>query len=342
VDVRELGHVRPALRRSCASRRRPSGARRQPLEPKAVDADGLVAGLADLIRRTMGPGIAVDMRLRDGAGSVLCDANELESALLNLCINSRDAMPGGGRLAIGTDVVDLSMADIREREAEPGRYVAISVADTGTGMPPEVLGRAFDPFFTTKPQGQGTGLGLSQVWGFVRQSGGLVRIQSTPGQGTTVRLLLPLHEDMPAADEPEATPPSRAIPRATVLLVDDEDGARRPAADRLRELGYAVLEARDGPEALRLLASGRPDLLVTDVGLPSGMNGRQVAEAVRRRLPRLPVLFITGDAGTPLPPGAEVINKPFELDALARRVQATQRAGRQRSDRDPNERDPDA
>jgi PAS domain S-box-containing protein len=309
-------------------------ARRQQLDPKPLDADGLIAGLADLIRRTVGPGIAVELRLRDGAGSVLCDASELESALLNLCINARDAMPEGGRLAIGTDQVHLSATDIPDGEAAPGRYVAISVGDTGVGMPPEVLGRVFEPFFTTKPQGQGTGLGLSQVYGFVRQSGGLVRVESAPGRGTTVRLLLPLHEGAQAAGERKAPPPPRAVSRGTVLLVDDEDVARRPAADRLRELGHAVLEARNGPEALRALATARPDLLVTDVGLPGGMNGRQVAEAARERVPGLPVLYITGYAGTSLPPGVEVIGKPFGLDTLARRVQAILRAGRRESDED--------
>jgi CheY-like chemotaxis protein len=299
------------------------------LEPKPVDTDGLVAGLADLIRRTVGPGIAVDLRLRDGAGSVLCDPNELESALLNLCINARDAMPEGGRLTIGTEDLRLSAADIPDDAAAPGLYVALSVADTGTGMPPEVLERVFEPFFTTKPLGQGTGLGLSQVWSFVRQSGGLVRVESAPGLGTTVRLLLPLHEHADAVGRPEAVPPAPdgGGEAGTVLLVDDEDAARQPAADRLRELGYAVLEARDGPEALRILAATRPDLLVTDVGLPNGMNGRQLAEAAREGVPGLPVLFISGYAGTSLPPGIDMIDKPFELDVLVRRVRMALEVG---------------
>ncbi|WP_372618040.1 PAS domain S-box protein [Falsiroseomonas sp.] len=325
--LRYLDAVQQAAERAAGlTRRLLAFARRQRLEPRPVNADGLVAGLADLIRRTVGPGVAVELRLRDGPGSVLCDPNELESALLNLCINARDAMPDGGRLAIGTEEVELLAADIEE-EAPPGPYVAISVTDTGTGMPPEVLGRVFEPFFTTKPQGEGTGLGLSQVWGFVRQSGGLVRIESAPGRGTTVRLLLPAHGEMEAGGKPTASPPRRAASSRTVLLVDDEDAVRRPAADRLRELGYAVLEARDGPAALRILGAARPDLLVTDVGLPSGMNGRQLAEAVRERVPGLAVLFITGYAGTALPPGAEVIGKPFELDTLARRVQAMFQTG---------------
>ena len=168
-------------------------ARRQRLGRKQVDADKLVAGMADLVRRTVGPGIEVELRLRDGIGSVLCDANELESALLNLCINARDAMPDGGRLAISTEATALSAADIRNEEVVPGRYMAMSVADNGTGMPPEVLERVFDPFFTTKPLGQGTGLGLSMVYGFVRQSGGQIRVDSTPGQGTAMHLFLPRH-----------------------------------------------------------------------------------------------------------------------------------------------------
>jgi PAS domain S-box-containing protein len=325
-----------AERAAGLTRRLLAFARRQRLEARLVDADRLVAGLADLIRRTVGPGIAVELRLRDGAGSVLCDPNELESALVNLCINARDAMPEGGRLAIGTEEVRLSAPDIPKGEAPPGTYVALSVADTGTGMPPELLDRVFEPFFTTKPQGQGTGLGLSQVYGFVRQSGGLVRIESAPGRGTTVRLLLPLHEGVAAAAE--GARPSASLPigmSGSVLMVDDEDVVRGPAAGRLRELGLTVLEARDGPEALQVLASARPDLLVTDVGLPGGMNGRQVAEAARERVRGLPVLFITGYAGTALPTGMEVIGKPFELETLARRVEAILRAGRRGSDSDP-------
>jgi PAS domain S-box-containing protein len=318
---RYLDASRTAVGRAAGlTRRLLAFARRQRLERRAVDPDGLVAGMADLIRRTMGPAIGVELRLRDGTGSVLCDPNELESALLNLCINARDAMPGGGRLAIGTERARLAAADLRGEEAEPGPYLVLSVTDTGTGMPPEVLDRVFEPFFTTKPLGEGTGLGLSQVWGFARQSGGLVRIESAPGAGTTARLLLPVH-NIPAASAPREEPvPPRAAPGMTVLLVDDEEGVRRTAADRLRDLGHTVVEAADGPEALRMMVGTRPDLLVTDVGLPNGMNGRQVAEAARERIPGLPVLFITGYAGTVLPPGVEVIAKPFDLDTLARRV----------------------
>lgn len=326
-----------AERAAGLTRRLLAFARRQRLEPKMVDADRLIAGMADLIRRTMGPGIEVELRLCASAGVVLCDPNELESAILNLCINARDAMPEGGRLAIGTADVRLTAADVRSTEAAPGTYVEISVADTGTGMPPDVLERVFEPFFTTKPQGQGTGLGLSQAWGFARQSDGLVRIESTPGRGTAVRLFLPLHEGVPTITAVLSPVSSVSMGSETVLLIDDEDVVRRPAADRLRELGLTVLEARDGPEALHILASSpSPDLLVTDVGLPNGMNGRQLAEAMRERLPTLPVLFVTGYAGSALPPGVEVIGKPFKLDALARRVQAILAARRQNPDSTPS------
>jgi PAS domain S-box-containing protein len=329
--LRYLDAGRDAAERAAGlTRRLLSFARRQPLEPRPIDTDGLVSSLAELIRRTVGPEIAVDLRLRDGAGSVMCNPNEMESALLNLCINARDAMAEGGQLTIATEGLCLSAEDIPDDTAEPGLYMALSIADTGTGMPPEVLERVFEPFFTTKPQGQGTGLGLSQVWSFARQSGGLVRVQSSPGQGTTVRLLLPLHEHTDAVGRPEpvSPEPEGAGETGTVLLVDDEDLARQPAADRLREFGYAVLEARDGPEALRILATTRPDLLVTDVGLPNGLNGRQLAEAAREGVPGLPVLFITGYAATALPPGIEVLDKPFKLDVLVRRVRAALEAGR--------------
>ncbi|KAA2211586.1 response regulator [Pseudoroseomonas oryzae] len=324
--LRYLEPARQALDRAAGlTRRLLAFARRQRLEPKPVDADALVAGMADLVRRTVGPSIRLELHLRDGRARVLCDSAELESALLNLCINARDAMPEGGRLTIGTEDVRFSAADLVGQEgAAPGDYVEISVTDTGNGMPTDVMERVFEPFFTTKPIGQGTGLGLSQVYGFVRQSGGVVRIESALGRGTTVRVRLPQHAQVHMVKEPDTAPvPNEAGPDQTVLLVDDEDVAREAAAERLRELGYRVLEAADGPAALHLLDGGaRIDMLVTDVGLPNGMNGRQVAEAVRERRPGIPLLFITGYAGTELPPGSEVIDKPFELDTLARRVQA--------------------
>jgi PAS domain S-box-containing protein len=299
-------------------------ARRQRLDARPIDPDGLVAGMAEMIRRTMGPGIRVELNLRDGAWGVLCDPNELESALLNLCINARDAMPEGGRLVIGTADAQLSADDISEEEAKPGDFVEISVADTGEGMAPEVMERVFEPFYTTKPLGQGTGLGLSQVYGFVRQSRGIVQIESVPRGGTTVRLCLPRHDRADASIKPVLPPdPQQARVGQTLLLVDDEEHVRRPVSEHLRELGYQVLEAEDGLSALHVQDGvARLDLLVTDVGLPNGMNGRQLAEAVRQNRPGLPVLFITGYSGTTLVPGSEVVRKPFDLDTLARRVHA--------------------
>jgi CheY-like chemotaxis protein len=299
--------------------------RRQRLQPKPVDADGLISGMADLIRRTMGPSVGVELKLRDGAGTVVCDPNELESALLNLCINARDAMPNGGRLTIGTEDVRLSAIERFRAGVTVSDFVAFYVADTGIGMTQDVQERAFEPFFTTKPVGEGTGLGLSQVYGFARQSGGLVRLESGPGHGTVIRLLLPLHGWSEAAVlQPAAKAEEQhATNGEAVLLVDDEDTVRQPAAERLRELGYRVLEAAEGSAALHLLDQGAQfDLLVTDVGLPHGMNGRQLAEAVRDRMPDVMVLFMTGYAATHLPPGTQVIGKPFELDALIGRIQA--------------------
>ena len=324
--LRFLDLARQSVSRAAGlTRRLLAFARRQRLKPKPVDPDALVAGMADLVRRSVGPAVRLELRLRDGRARVLCDPSELESALLNLCINARDAMPDGGRLVIGTEDVRLSATDLIGPEGgAPGDYVEISVADTGRGMPTDVAERAFEPFFTTKPVGQGTGLGLSQVYGFVRQSGGMVRLESAPGSGTTVRLYLPQRERVGVAEGPGAAPvPDEDAHAHAVLLVDDEDVAREAMAERLRELGYRVLEAADGPAALHTLDGGaRVDMLVTDVGLPNGMNGRQVAEAVLERRPGIPLLFITGYAGTELPQGSEVIDKPFDLDTLARRVQA--------------------
>ncbi len=305
-------------------------ARRQALQPRDVEPDKLIEGMAELIRRTTGPGIMVELRMGDGIWTVSCDPNQLENVLLNLAINARDAMPEGGRLTIGTADVQLREADVAGQDgASPGDYVEISVADTGTGMDEVTRAHAFEPFFTTKPIGQGTGLGLSQLYGFVRQSDGAVRLDSVLGQGTTVRLYLPRHE--PAQVQPEdPAPEGKPEPAGageTVLLVEDEEGVRAVAAEHLREFGYTVLEAPDGPEALGLLHSDvRVDVLVTDVGLPGGLNGRQVADAARGRRPSLPVLFITGFAGDALEgqlaPGMEIIGKPFALSALAAKVQA--------------------
>ncbi len=307
-------------------------ARRQVLQPRLVELNALVLGLAELIRRTMGAAVQVEWHMAATPLAVLCDPNQFENALLNLAINARDAMPDGGRLTIAIKSVYLGAAEVAGQEGSVvGEYVQLAVSDTGIGMDQATQSHVFEPFFTTKPIGQGTGLGLSQLYGFVRQSNGVVWIDSAPGRGTTVSLLLPRQEQ--AARTEEHTPAPLGIEAGRigtgerVLLVEDEDQVREMVANALRELGYAVSEAPDGAAAMRLLhASERFDILVTDVGLPAGLNGRQVADAARERHPGLPVLFITGYAGNSLAdqlaPAMEVISKPFTLVELARRVRA--------------------
>jgi signal transduction histidine kinase len=265
--------------------------RRQSLDPKPTDVNRLVAGMEELIRRTMGPAIKVEIVGTMGVWSTLVDPNQLENALLNLCINARDARPRGGRLIIETANKWLDDRAARTRDLAPGQFISLCVSDNGTGMPPEVIRRAFDPFFTTKPIGQGTGLGLSMIYGFARQSGGQARIYSEVGQGTMVCIYLPRHhgaaeDPADAAEDPAdaaaALRPLRAEQGETVLIVDDEPTVRMLVADVLEEFGYTAIEATDGAAGLRIMQSGvRIDLLVTDVGLPGGMNGRQVADAGR-------------------------------------------------------------
>ncbi|TWB04300.1 ATP-binding protein [Bradyrhizobium stylosanthis] len=303
--------------------------RRQTLDPKPTDLNRLVMGMEDLIRRTVGPEIALEVVTAGGLWPTLIDASQLENALLNLCINARDAMPTGGRLTIETANRWLDDHGAGERDLEPGQYVSLCVTDTGTGMPPDVVERAFEPFFTTKPIGQGTGLGLSMVYGFVRQSGGQVRIYSEVGQGTTMCLYLPRHYGKDA-DKPSALTtrsPARQKASHTILVVDDEPSIRMLLTDALEELGFSVLEAHDGPTGLKIMQSDATiDLLVTDVGLPGGMNGRQLADAARTTRPALKVLFITGYAENAiigngqLSPGMQVLTKPFVVEALASRV----------------------
>jgi PAS domain S-box-containing protein len=306
-------------------------ARRQTLDARPTDLNRLVADIEDLVRRTVGPAIALEVVGAAGLWSTLVDPNQLESALLNLCINARDAMPDGGRLTIETANRWLDESAAREQEVPPGQYLALRVSDTGTGMTAEVVARAFDPFFTTKPLGQGTGLGLSMVYGFARQSGGQVRIYSEVGKGTTVCLYLPRHRadaHLPAPG-PEVAHTDPAPQGMTVLLVDDEPTVRMVARQVLREHGYLTIEAEDGVQAMRILESAqRIDLLVTDVGLPGGINGRQLADAGRSLRRGLKVLFITGYAENAvighghLEPGFHVMTKPFELAELVRRAGA--------------------
>ncbi len=305
--------------------------RRQTLDPKLVTVNRLVAGMEELLQRTVGPMIAIETTLPAMVGSILCDPNQLESALLNLVINARDAMPDGGKLTIKTANMKMEQDFAVQHDMAPGDYVMISVSDTGTGMTPEVVGRAFDPFFTTKPIGQGTGLGLSMIYGFAKQSNGQVRIDSMLGTGTTVCIYLPSRQDCIAA-EPEAEirlPVPRAEPGETVLVVDDEPVIRMLTVEVLEELGYRALEAADATAGLRMMTlAGRIDLLVTDVGLPGGMNGRQFADAARTHRPGLKVLFITGFAASVavgngmMEPGMEILTKPFAMDAFAARIRA--------------------
>ena len=320
-----------ATRAAALTHRLLAFSRRQTLDPKATDANRLVSGMAELLQRTAGPAIALETRLPDGLWPTLCDPNQLENALLNLCINARDAMPEGGRITIETGNVWLDHQSARERDMMPGQYVGVTVTDTGTGMPPEVAARVFDPFFTTKPIGSGTGLGLSMIYGFARQSGGQVRLASTEGIGTSVQIYLPRHSAAAMPDEAGETalPASPAGAHETVLVIDDEATVRMLVTDVLDELGYHTIEAGDGPAGLRIVnSSERIDLLITDVGLPGGMNGRQVADAARSRRPGLRVLFITGYADNAaigngqLEDGMQVMTKPFGMTALATKIQA--------------------
>ena len=303
--------------------------RRQTLDPKATDVNGLIAGMEELVRRSVGPEVSITVAGAAGLWSTRVDPNQLENALLNLCINARDAMPGGGAITITTANRTLDEPGASERDLPPGQYVTLSVADTGTGMTPEVIARAFDPFFTTKPIGAGTGLGLSMIYGFARQSGGQVRIASAVGDGTTITLYLPRNHAEPQAgeDETAADPDQIAGEGEVVLVIEDEPTIRMLIAEVLEEFGYACIEASDGALGLGILQSGaRIDLLITDVGLPGGLNGRQIADAARALRPDLKVLFITGYAenavvgGEDLDPGMQVMTKPFGMDALAARI----------------------
>jgi PAS domain S-box-containing protein len=303
--------------------------RQQTLDPKPTNVNRLVLGMEDLIRRTMGPQISVEVVQAAELWSSLLDPNQLENALLNLCINARDAMQDGGRLIIETANNVLDAPAAQEREIPPGQYLSLCVTDTGIGMTQDVLSRAIDPFFTTKPLGQGTGLGLSMVYGFVRQSGGQLRIASEVGHGTTMALYLPRFH----GETDDTAPPEAALARAraeagqTVLVVDDEPTVRMLVIELLQELGYTALEADDAASGLSILQSDvRIDLLVSDVGLPGGMNGRQMADAARSVRPDLKVLFITGYAENAvvgnghLPPGMHVLTKPFQIDVLVSRL----------------------
>jgi PAS domain S-box-containing protein len=304
--------------------------RQQTLDPRSTDINRLVAGMEELIRRSIGPSVQLEVVEADALWPCRVDPPQLENALLNLCINARDAMPDGGHLTIET--ANRALDDAAAAAAfdlQPGCYVSLSVADTGSGMSPDVILRAFDPFFTTKPIGQGTGLGLSMIYGFARQSGGQVRIHSEPGKGSVFTIYLPRHHEAP--QETPATPPARmpqaTRQRGTILVVEDESSIRELVCELLREAGFHTLHAADGSAGLRILQSAVAiDLLVTDVGLPGLMNGRQMADTARTARPDLKVLFVTGYAAQSvvgdghLEPGMHLLTKPFSLDVLRQKI----------------------
>jgi PAS domain S-box-containing protein len=308
-------------------------ARRQTLDAKSTDVNRLVAGLDDLVRRTVGPAIHVAIITASDLWNALVDQNQLENALLNLCINARDAMPNGGDLVIETNNHSFDERAAVEHDLPPGQYLSLSVSDTGTGMSPEVVARAFEPFFTTKPIGEGTGLGLSMLYGFARQSGGRVCIHSAIGRGTKVSIFLPRH--LGSTDESDCTgdsdDPLRIGQGETVLVVDDEPTVRMLVTEVLNDMGYEAIEVNDGVEGLKVLQSNqRVDLLVTDIGLPGGIDGRQLGEAARAVRPDLRILFITGYADVPGTSGngdgdMQTLTKPFAMQELAARVGALMR-----------------
>ncbi|MET0314004.1 MAG: ATP-binding protein, partial [Hansschlegelia sp.] len=301
--------------------------RRQSLDPKPLDPNALLMSLEELLRRTIQENIALRIVTNPAVPHAIADANQLESAIVNLAINARDAMPDGGQLTIETSLVELDQSDVAMKpDMRPGPYVVIAVSDTGVGMSPEILEKIFDPFFTTKPIGQGTGLGLSMIYGFVRQSGGQVRVHSKPGVGTTVSLYLQASEavaeariEAPLTDAPDGR-------GQTIFLIEDDVSVRLLVRNVLEELSYHVIEAQDATTAIPILRSGQTfNLIVSDVGLP-GMNGRQLADIARTHHPDVPILFITGYAENAairagfLGTNMQMITKPFAMDLLAQRV----------------------
>ncbi|MDB5597112.1 MAG: Blue-light-activated protein [Hyphomicrobiales bacterium] len=304
--------------------------RQQPLRVETVDVNGLIAGMAELVRQTAGAEVTVETTFSSDLWPVSIDANQLENAILNLTSNARDAMDGVGRISIETANTNLDESFAKKNlDVQPGSYVSISLSDTGHGIPRAVIAKIFEPFFTTKPIGQGTGLGLSMVYGFVRQSGGHVDIESEEGRGTTVRLYLPRETAAvahPTVGDAHAQGPETQG-SGLILVVEDELEVRRLIVDALTDTGYAVLAAADAHEGLRLLdANPGVLLLLTDVGLPDGMNGRQLADAARGRQPDLRIIFMTGYAQGGimhhgrLDPGVDLLSKPFTRGALAQKI----------------------
>ena len=323
-----------ATRAATLTQRLLAFAQKQPLRPRAVDLNELTTGMAELIRRTQGETIHYEFALAANLPRCFCDANQLETALLNLVINARDAMPNGGRLKIETANAEFDAGAAQRRGIAPGTYLVLAVTDTGIGMAPETVERVFEPFFTTKATGKGTGLGLSMVYGFVKQSNGHVEIDSVPGRGTTVRIFLPRMAAGDSRDAPDLALLSARIVDArgsneTILLAEDDADVRTYVAETLRDLNYRVIQATNATEALTVVAQSnvRIDLLVTDVVMP-GINGRELANRARTFRPNLRVLFMTGYSQDAivhqgrLDPDIELIEKPFRRDTLAARVRA--------------------
>jgi CheY-like chemotaxis protein len=326
-----------ATRAATLTQRLLAFSRQQPLAPTAVDANRLVANMSDLLRRTLGETVAVETVLAGGLWPAHVDANQLESAILNLAVNARDAMPNGGKLTIETANAYLDDAYAATRpDVAAGQYVMVSIADTGTGMSPDVVAQAFDPFFTTKPVGQGTGLGLSQVYGFAKQSNGHVSIYSEIDHGTAIKLYLPKLTKAMEQEAVEVKPASVVEPEVgegTILVVEDDEMVRRISVDALEDAGYAVIHSEDARRGLALL-NGHPeiDMLFTDVVLTGGMNGRALAEEAIKMRPGLKVLFTTGYTQNAivhqgrLDEGINFIGKPFSAAALVSKVQAILKA----------------
>ena len=301
--------------------------RRQPLNPRVLDINKLIVAISDLLTRTLGENIELETISGAGLWNVEVDASEMESTLLNLALNARDAMPTGGKLTIETSNAYLDDEYCREHEGIlPGQYILVAITDSGAGMSAETIDRAFEPFFTTKEAGKGTGLGLSQVYGFMKQSGGHVKIYSEPGEGTTIKLYLPRREGNELVISGADDLNSERGGGETILIVEDDDGVRQYASEILRDLNYQVIEAKDSATALRLLdADKKFDLLLTDVVLP-GKNGRELANEVERRRPGTKIIFMTGYSRNAivhhgrLDPGIELIPKPLTERVLARKI----------------------
>ena len=320
--------MRGARRAESLTQRLLAFSRQQPLDPKPIDLGRLVTGMSDLLRRTLGEQITIETVLSGNVWRALADPNQIELAILNLAVNARDAMPSGGKLTLETANVHLDEKYASSQaEVVPGQYVMLAVTDNGSGMTPEVKAKAFDPFFTTKDIGHGTGLGLSQVYGFIKQSRGHVKIYSEIGEGSTIKLYLPRAHAVSAEEDVDVAQPVSGSQDETILVVEDDPDVRTYSCETLAELGYTVVAAENGAAALRLLASNpQVNVLFSDIGLPGGMNGRQLSEEARKLRPDLKVLFTTGYARNAivhdgrLDPGVELITKPFTQATLAEKL----------------------